>query len=134
MPKTILGSGWTFPVRLNRRDEISMSHFEEKIAQSIQIILGTAKGERVMRPDFGCDIHDAMFSVIDSGVLTVMRNAVEEALILWEPRIEVRDIRIDTAPLSSGRIDITVDYLVRYTNSAHNLVYPYYLESEGKLQ
>lgn len=132
MPKQILGSGWQFPIALDRRDCIAISQHEKKIMESIMIILGTAKGERVMRPDFGCDIHDQVFSVIDAETFTFIRTAVTDALILWEPRIEVLTVTPLTDGLSKGRIDIQVTYKVRYTNTDHNLVYPFYLESEGK--
>jgi phage baseplate assembly protein W len=132
MPKRILGSGWQFPITLDRRDTIAMAHHEEKIKQSIFIILGTAKGERVMRPEFGCDIHDRIFDVIDASTLTLMRTDVKEALVLWEPRIEVTSVTPVTEALSDGRIDIKVSYNIRYTNTAYNLVYPFYLETEGK--
>lgn len=133
MPKKILGSGWRFPIKLDRRDMIAISQYEEKIKESIMIILGTAKGERVMRPEFGCDIHDSVFTVIDSAALTTIRAAVREALVLWETRVEVLAVTPDTRGLNEGRIDIEVQYKVRYTNSAFNLVYPFYLESEGRL-
>jgi len=132
MSRQILGSGWQFPIALDRRDSIAISHHEKKIKESIMIILGTVKGERVMRPDFGCDIHDQVFDVIDASTLTLMRTAVTEALILWEPRIEVLSVNPFTEALSEGRIEIQVDYKVRYTNTDHNLVYPFYLETEGK--
>jgi phage baseplate assembly protein W len=132
MPKRILGSGWKFPITLDRTDSIALSHHERKIKESILIILGTAKGERVMRPDFGCDIHDRIFSVIDATALTLIRSAVKKALILWEPRVEVLAVTPYTGELSKGRIGIEVSYKIRYTNTEHNLVYPFYLESEGK--
>lgn len=132
MPKSILGSGWQFPVVLGKDDAIAMSHHEQKIKESIMIILGTAKGERVMRPDFGCDIHDFVFSIVNTSALTRMENSVKEALILWEPRIEVLSVGTSTGKLSDGVIDIDIRYKVRYTNTAFNLVYPFYLESEAR--
>ncbi len=132
MPKKILGTGWQFPIALDRGNTIALAQYEEKIRQSILIILSTAKGERVMRPDFGCDIHERVFGVIDASMLTLIRSDVEEALILWEPRIEVLSITLVTEALSEGRIDIQVEYKVRYTNTDYNMVYPFYLESEEK--
>ncbi len=132
MPKQILGTGWKFPIGLDRRDTIALSRHEEKIRQSIFIILGTAKGERLMRPGFGCDIHDRSFNVIDASTLTLIRSGVEDALIYWEPRIEVTGVAVSTQWLSRGRIDIEVHYKILYTNTAHNLVYPFYIESQGR--
>jgi phage baseplate assembly protein W len=131
MAKEILGSGWKFPVSTAKDGSIILSSREEKIKQSIRIILGTAKGERVMRPDFGCDIHDFAFSVINTSTLTLMKSAVKEALILWEPRIDVLSIRASTDRLADGAIDFSIDYQVRTTNVPYNLVYPFYLKSEG---
>ena len=130
MPKRILGTGWAFPVSIDKHDAICLSHHEKKIAESILIILGTAKGERIMRPDFGCDIHDFAFSIVNTSVITQIKSAVKEALILWEPRIEVMTIHASTETLSEGFIGIDIHYRVRYTNTAHNLVFPFYLESE----
>lgn len=132
MPKRILGTGWAFPVSIDKHDAICLSHHEEKIAESIRIILGTAKGERIMRPDFGCDIHDFAFSIVNTSVITQLKSAVKEALVLWEPRIEVMTVHASTETLSEGFIGIDIQYRVRYTNTAHNLVFPFYLESENR--
>ena len=131
MPKAILGSGWQFPIALDREDSVAISRYEQKIKESIQIILGTAKGERVMRPTFGCNIHDYIFAVINATTLNRIKSAVKEALILWEPRIEVLAVRSSTRNASRGFIDIEIDYKVRYTNTAFNLVYPFFLDSSG---
>jgi len=132
MPKRILGTGWKFPIGPDKTNTIALSQHEQKIKESIRIILGTAKGERIMRPDFGCDIQDRIFNVIDATTLTLIRSDVEDALILWEPRIEVEEVTPYTGEVSNGRIDIEVRYRILYTNTAHNLVYPFYLESEGR--
>lgn len=129
-PKDILGSGWQFPVRMDKADAIAMSHHENKIKESIIIILSTAKGERVMRPDFGCGIHDYVFDVIETASLTLIRSSVEEALVIWEPRIEVLSVDAIPENIDQGRIDIRVEYRVLYTNTAHNLVYPFFLDTE----
>ncbi len=138
MAKEILGSGWKFPIALEKssvgdvRNKLAISRYEEKIQQSILIILGTSKGERVMRPDFGCDIHDHVFDIIDNTTLSQLKVHVREALILWEPRIEVLDVATATDTLAEGTIQIDVNYRIRYTNTAHNVVYPFYLDTEGK--
>lgn len=132
MSKNILGRGFQFPFKLGGNDQLALSEQEEKVKESIRIILGTMKGERVMRPDFGCDIHKFTFSVIDSTTLTQIKSAVRESLVLWEPRIQVESIHTDTENLSgNGRIDIHVQYKIRYTNTPANIVYPFYLETEG---
>ncbi len=131
MPKEILGKGWQFPITLDQADAVAISRYEEKIKQSIHIILGTAKGERVMRPTFGCNIHDYIFAVINATTLNRIKSAVREALILWEPRIEVLRIQSSTRNANRGVIDVEINYKVRYTNTAFNLVYPVYLDSSG---
>src|SRR4051794_155512 len=114
-----LGSGWTFPPRFDARGQVSLSANEEKIRQSIWIILGTAKGERQMRPDFGCDLWQFVFAAVSETTFALIREAVREALILWEPRIEVDAVQVSDAVLArsprSGAVMISVDYRVRAT-------------------
>jgi phage baseplate assembly protein W len=131
MANNILGKGWKFPVEIDTRGGIALSQYEEKIRESIIIILGTAKGERVMLPDFGCGIHDLVFSVVNTSTLTLIESTVKEALVLWEPRIEVLSVRISKERLKDAILDIGIDYRVRRTNTEFNLVYPFYLQSEG---
>jgi len=133
MGREFLGKGWTFPIAVDERGGISLSQYEQKIRQSILLILMTAKGERVMRPDFGCGIHDLVFSVINSSTLTLIQSGVREALVLWEPRIEVLAVEISKERLGDGILDIGINYRIRQTNTEFNLVYPFYLLSkEGR--
>ena len=129
--KEFLGSGWRFPVEIGNRGGIDLSEGEQKIQESIRIILGTAKGERVMRPEFGCDIHKFTFSVINTSTRTMIQSAVREALVLFEPRIEVMNVTTSTEGLGQGELSIHVDYKVRSTNYEFNLVYPFYLNPGG---
>lgn len=129
MTKDVLGSGWQFPLRMNERGGIATSAFDQKIRESIQVILSTVKGERVMRPDFGCAIHDFVFSVIDTSTLTMIKSSVREALIRWEPRVEV--LMVGAVSVTEGLLEIRVDYRVRATNTEANLVYPFYLKAGG---
>ncbi len=131
MAKESLGRGWKFPIKVDTRGGIALSKYEEKIRESIMIILSTAKGERVMRPDFGCDIHDFTFSIINISTLTMIKSAVREALLLWEPRIEVLDVETATEKINDGILLISVDYKIRTTNTEFNLVYPFYLKPGG---
>ncbi len=131
MTKDFLGTGWKFPIKIDDRGGIAISEDEEKIRESILIILSTAKGERVMRHEFGCDIHDFVFSVINTSTLTLIKSAVKEALTLWEPRIEVIDIETSAERINDGILLINVDYKVRTTNTEYNLVYPFYLKPGG---
>ncbi|GAB3023310.1 GPW/gp25 family protein [Natronobiforma cellulositropha] len=121
------GAGWGFPVGVDHKGDVSLSEGELSIRDSIRIILGTAKGERVMRPDFGCDIHDHVFGNIDGTMLTLVESGVEEALINWEPRIDVEDVDAGRDPENPNRLLIDITYRVRSTNTESNMVYPFYL-------
>lgn len=123
-----LGTGWAFPVGTDGRDTIELASDERDIDQSIRIILGTAPGERVMRPDFGCAIHSYAFTAVNTTTVTLIEDAVERALTRWEPRIDVDRVEVSTAELDRGRLLIEVAYRVRRTNNEFNLVYPFYLE------
>lgn len=129
--KEFLGVGWTFPVGLDPTGEIEMSKYEDDIRQAIRIILGTAKGERVMQPDFGCGIHDMVFAALSMATVGQVETTVQEALIQWEPRIEVDAVNVSLAEAQEGRLLIGIDYRVRSTNNRFNLVYPFYLKEQG---
>ena len=123
-----LGVGWAFPMRLAGDDTVRMTaDGAEAIRQSIWMILGTAPGERVMRPDFGCGIHDLVFAVNDAGTAGAVGQAVRDALARWEPRIEVLDVYAAPDPEERNRLLIEINYQVRSTNSRLNLVYPFYV-------
>ena len=131
MQKDFLGRGWKYPVCVDSSHEIAMSEYDKDIEESILIILGTAKGERIMRPDFGCGIHDMVFASINSATLTVMENSVQEALLSWEPRIDLIEIKVNAEQAQNGKVIISIDYSVRNTNKRYNLVYPFYLSEGG---
>ncbi len=131
MAKEFLGKGWKFPVNVDAQGEIHMSEYEQDIKEAIWIILTTSKGERVMRPDFGCGIHDYVFTVINTTTLSLIENSVREALVLWEPRIEVLAVDISREKINEGQLLVSIDYRVRTTNNRFNLVYPFYL-TEGE--
>ena len=128
MAKEFLGVGWTYPVRTRLNGDISMSQFEDDIREAILIILGTAKGERVMRPDFGCGIHDLVFAPINIATITLVENSVREALTVYEPRIELIKVEALSDRAEEGKLLVNIDYRVRSTNSRFNLVYPFYLK------
>ncbi len=131
MTREVLGVGWKFSLQINERGGVALSQYERKIHESIRIIIETAKGERVMRPDFGCDIHEFAFSVIDTSTLTMIRSAVKEALVLWEPRIEVLSVEVSAERINEGILIIDTAYRIRATNTEYNLVYPFYLRPGG---
>lgn len=125
--KELLGAGWQFPVKTDDTGSIAVSVAEEDVEETIWIILGTAKGERVMRPEFGCGIHDFVFTTIDTGTLTDIRSSVREALRKWEPRIELLNVDVSSEEIDRGKLLISVDYRIRQTNVEGNLVYPFYI-------
>lgn len=127
MPKAFQGAGWKFPVRVNSLGQIVRSRHEEDIKEAIWIILSTAKGERQMRPEFGCGIHDLIFAAINAGLLVQVETEVREALTLFEPRIDVVNVEVSDKEADNGRLMISIDYQVRDTNSEFNLVFPFYL-------
>ena len=130
MAREFLGKGWKFPVGVDSQGEIEMSEHEQDIKEAIWIILSTAKGERVMRPDFGCGIHDFVFAAINTANIGLIESSVREALTMWEPRIELKDVSVSTEKVDEGQLMISIDYTVRATNNEFNLVYPFYL-TEG---
>lgn len=128
--KTWLGRGIGFPVRFDPAiGDLAAAAFEESVRQSILIILGTAKGERVMRPDFGCGIYDLVFEPSTPATASKVSQVVQESLLLFEPRIDVRDIEVEPLfDVDGAKLMIQVKYEVRATNNVFNLVYPFYLE------
>ena len=108
-----------------------MSEYEEDISEAIWIIIATSKGERVMRPDFGSGIYEFVFAPINTSTIGLVENSIREALILYEPRIELLGVEVSAEKADEGKLLISVDYRVRSTNNEFNLVYPYYL-TEGR--
>ena len=123
-----LGVGWSFPVARDEEGRFRSAEFEESIRQSIRIILSTAKGERVMRPDFGCGLQDLVFAVNNATTQGLAESEVEEALLRWEPRIRVENVRAESAGERGEMLEISIDYRVRSNDNRFNLVYPFYLE------
>jgi phage baseplate assembly protein W len=129
--KKFLGIGWKFPVQITSNSMFAVSKFEEDIREAIWIIIATSKGERVMRPDFGCGIHDFVFETMNSTTISLIEQSVHDALILWEPRITIIEVKALTNEIDTGKLVISVDYLVNSTNNRFNLVYPFYLKEGG---
>jgi hypothetical protein len=128
MRKPFLGVGWSHPIAV-KDGALVLAEFEESVRQSVWIILGTAKGERVMRPDFGCGIYDLVFQINSASTAGQAAQAVREALLAFEPRIDVLDVSVQTDTDSDDAVLlISIDYQVRATNNVFNLVYPFYLE------
>jgi phage baseplate assembly protein W len=130
MSKDIIGSGWSFPPRIDAQGGISLTNEIGEIDQAIQIILSTAPGQRVMRPTFGCRLHELVFAPNDSQTGAQARRYVEEALGMWEPRIRVTSVRVGPDPNSGHRMLIQIAYELKATHDRRSLVYPFYLIPE----
>jgi len=127
MSQEFLGTGWKYPIQLDPQGEMALSRYEEDIQEAIWLILSTAPGERLMHPDFGCNIHELVFAPNDAGTAGLARFYVEEALTRWEPRIDLEAVEVQADPAEPSLLLISVDYQVRTTDSRFNLVYPFYL-------
>jgi Bacteriophage baseplate protein W len=130
----ILGSGLAFPLSVDQRGALALVRGEEDIEQAIGVILGTAQGERPMRPQFGCAVHDLVFDTIDAALVGRMDEAIREALDRWEPRVEVVGIDFDLTEMAEGRLVAVIDYRIRATNRRNNLVYPFYVIPAEELE
>lgn len=123
-----LGVGWTSPVELYETGQIKMARYEDAVRQSIWTILSTAKGERVMRPDFGCGLQDLVFSSNSVSIVGRIASDVRNSLVEWEPRIDVLDVQVISDRSEPNRMLVQINYQVRMTNNSFNLVYPFYLQ------
>ncbi|NOZ05233.1 MAG: GPW/gp25 family protein [Chloroflexi bacterium] len=126
----IIGRGWRFPPTLDERGTVALTSDDDEIEESIRIILSTAPGQRVMRPEFGCQIHELVFAPNNAATAGLAGRYITEALGRWEPRIEVQ--RVDATPDDSNRarLMISVQYRIAATHSNRSLVYPFYLIPE----
>jgi Bacteriophage baseplate protein W len=131
-PKGFLGRGWAFPVRVDDKTAaIRLAEYEADIRQSIWIILSTAKGERVMRPDFGCGIHDLVFEVVNTTTMAEIEDRIRLDLAAFEPRIDVMTVSTVSGAGLDGQLRISIDYVIRGTNNQFNLVYPFYIRERA---
>ena len=127
MDSDFLGVGITFPMELDELGKVKISRYEEAVRQSVWIILGTAPGERLMRPDFGCGIHNLVFAPNSAATIGKVVSEVTSALIEWEPRIDVLGVNAAPDDNQANLLLIQISYQVRTTNNRFNLVYPFYL-------
>ncbi len=123
----LVGRGWAFPPQLDNRGGVALTTPENELQQSIYIILSTAPGERVMRPEFGCRIQDYIFAPANSGTAAAVEAEVRLALTRWEPRIELLDVTVSLNDTARGELIINIRYAVKATNDERSLVYPFYL-------
>jgi phage baseplate assembly protein W len=128
-PRPFLGQGLRFPLQIVA-GRLALSRGEQKIEESIRFLLGTARGERLMRPDLGCGIHDLVFAPGSVAIQTRVTQAVRDTLVTYEPRIDVLDIDTQIPPGAQNLLLIRITYRIRENNAETNLVYPFYV-TEG---
>lgn len=133
MKKSFIGKGIAFPLGVDSTGGLKLSEYEQNVEENILIILGTAPGERMMRPDFGCRIHDFVFYPNNASTAALVSYYVREALVKWEPRIEEVTVNARPDPARENVMLVDISYKIRRTNSRRNLVYPFYLRREQDL-
>ncbi len=130
---TFVGRGWSFPLRLNSQGQVGLARGGNDIDQSIRIILETFPGERKMRPLFGCRAKELLFMPINTGTEVLMSEYVNDALLMWEPRIDILDIVATTSPDTPGAWYIEIKYQIKATHDERSIVHPFYIEDEEPL-
>jgi phage baseplate assembly protein W len=129
--RAFLGRGWSFPPQFDRAAKgVLMLEEEADIQSSLEILLSTRLGERIMQPTYGCNLDDMVFEAMNLTMLTYMKDIIQNAILYHEPRIELEKLEIDTSNQNEGMLQIVLHYKVRTTNSRYNYVYPYYI-NEG---
>ena len=132
---SFLGTGWSYPPEfVLETGEVLMTSDEEDIQASLKILLGTALGERFFHPKYGLDLHEMLFEPMSTTMTTFLKDRARIALLIYEPRIDLLRLEIDTSAQLEGRVAIVVDYEVRATNSRFNLVYPFYLTDGSEMR
>ena len=126
--RAFLGIGWAFPPRFDADGHAAEAAYDEDVRQALLIILGTNPGERLMRPDFGAGLDRLVFEPIDAAMPTRVAQLVREAVVAWEPRVDVEAVRATPEGRPANVLSIELDYRVRATNTRANLVYPFYLQ------
>jgi uncharacterized protein len=131
LDRPFLGRGWSFPPQFDKAARgVAMLEEEKDIESSLEILLSTRLGERVMQPTYGSNLDDMVFESMNLTMITYMKDLIENAILYHEPRIELEKLEIDTSNQNEGVLMIVLHYMVRTTNSRYNYVYPYYI-NEG---
>lgn len=134
-PTSFLGSGWSFPPRFVRSAEgVALVVGDEDVHQSLVILFGTTLGERVLRPKYGLDMHGLLFEPMTTTMRTEIEDQVRTQILVYEPRIDLLALRLDTTEQVEGRVTLVVEYRVRATNSRFNLVYPFYASGGSEVR
>lgn len=131
--REFLGQGIAFPLQVNPRGELALASGQHDIEQAIRIVLGTAPGERKMRPEFGSRIHELVFAPHNAETEGLLIHFVEEALDRWEPRIEVQEVNVAADSAPDGALLVEIVYRVRDSHNERSIVYPFYITGEEEL-
>jgi phage baseplate assembly protein W len=126
-----IGRGWAFPLRTDPTGGIALVTREREIEEAIRLVLGTSPGERPMRPEFGCRIHDYVFASADGATASAIAAEVREAIRRWEPRVDVEDVQVSFDARDAAVMYIDIKYAIRRTNDRRNLVFPFYVIPGG---
>lgn len=127
MNNDFVGSGLAFPLRTDATGRVALVSGDTEIEEAIRLVLATAPGERAMRPEFGCAIHDYVFTPVDAAVAGRIAYEVHAALERWEPRISVLEVTVDVDDVDPSTLSIGIRYQIRGTNDPRNLVFPFYV-------
>jgi uncharacterized protein len=131
--RAYLGNGLHFPLRTNARGELMLVTGAEDIEQSIGIILSTRPGERVMRPTFGCRAHELIFAPRSAETISLLQEYVQQALRMWEPRIEVQQVDVTSDNVHEGALLCEIQYYIKATHDTRSIVYPFFIEPEQEI-
>ena len=132
---SFLGNGWSFPPEfIQETSEVRMTADEEDIRASLKILLGTAAGERFMNPKYGLDMHEMLFEPMGTTAKTLLKDRVKYAILIYEPRINLISLELDSSAELEGKIILILDYAIRSTNSRYNLVFPFYTTDSNEVR
>jgi Bacteriophage baseplate protein W len=133
--QSFLGTGWSFPPEfVASTGEVLMTSDEKDIEASLIILLGTALGERFLNPKYGLDMHELLFEPMSTTMTTFLKDRIKTTVLIYEPRINLVSVELDTGALVEGKLPILIEYEVRATNSRYNLVYPFFNTDRTEVQ
>lgn len=133
-PSSFLGSGWSFPPEfVKETGQVVITADEADIEASLKILFGTALGERFLKPKYGLDLRAALFDPVSTTMKAFLKDHIKTAILIYEPRINLLALDLDTSAQYEGRVSIVVEYEIRATNSRYNLVYPFYAADGNEL-
>ena len=132
---SFLGTGWSFPPEfVVKMGEVVMTRDEDDIQSSLKILLGTGRGERFLNPKYGLDLHEVLFEPLNTTIQTFLKDRIKTAILIYEPRINLLSLELDTSAQYEGRVSLILDYEIRATNSRFNLVYPFYTTDANEIR